>query len=52
MKELKNLTIEELLEELLLLSSDKEKNICSLQQYRRILEEINLIKEEIIRRVY
>ena len=51
MKDLKASTLEDLLEELLYLGSEKEKNIDYEQGYRRVSDEIYFIKQEITRRV-
>lgn len=51
MRELKNLSIDDLMDELLYLGSEKEKNIDYERGYRRVADEIYFIKQEIIRRI-
>lgn len=51
MQNLKNLSTEDLIDELLYLGSEKEKNIDYEQGYRRVVDEIYFIKQEIIRRI-
>ena len=51
MQNLKNLSTEDLIDELLYLGSEKEKNIDYEQGYRRVADEIYFIKQEIIRRI-
>lgn len=51
MRELKNLSIDDLMDELLYLGSEKEKNIDYEREYRRVADEIYFVKQEIIRRI-